>query len=164
MASGTGLLKEITINPPVDTAIYTAGDVLFIPFEVENVFGSPGRNGHENPNIALNSVEVFDVDNEAVDLDLIFFRSDQTANVGALNAAFSPNDAAALDVVGVVELTQAADGFDMINSDYARQEGLAIQMQAAANSTSLWIMGVVRTTPTFTAATDLHIRLGFTRD
>lgn len=160
MASGSGLLKEITVVPVIDTAIYAANDVLFAETVINDVARVDGGN------VALNSVSMMDVDDETgLDIDLVFFSAAPTVDVA--NAAFTGlTDAELLTVVGHVNLTTATDAvFDAINGQYYQKEGLAIQMQCAATDNRLWVVGILAAgTPTFAAATDLTFRFGFTQD
>ena len=165
MAAGTGLLREKQFTPVLDTGIYAAGDVLFPTIEVTDFFRVQ-RDQSEGANVALNSIQMYDADDEAaLEVDLIFFRS--SVSVGAANDPFAGiSDTELLEVIGVATIDSATDTvFDFINNRYYQKEGLAIQMQGLAGSKSVFVSGINRTnTPTFATASDLTFRLGVTQD
>ncbi len=153
----TGLLTVKEITPVIDTAIYAPNDVLFVPIEIKDTGRVAGGV------IVLNNVIMLDEDYEtAFAFDLMFFRSAIT--LGALNAAISISDANAQEIVGIVKVA-ATDVIDAINSMLYFRNTLDVQMKLAATSPSLWVAGVLRSgTPTFAAATNLKLKLGFTQD
>ena len=157
MSTATGLLVVKEITPVIDTAIYAANDVLFVPIEIVNA----GRvNG---ANVVLNGIAMLDEDDEtAFAFDLVFLRSN--VSLGTLNGAVNISDANAAEVLGVVKVA-ATDVDDLINNMLYFRNGLSLQMQLAATSKSLWVGGILRSaTPTFAAATNLKLKLGITQD
>lgn len=161
MASGTGLLKTLDFTPAISTDIYASGDILFIPTELKDVFSRDGGN------VALNTVWMLDEDdNAAQDIDLLFF--DATLTLDALNAALTAlTDAEAETLIAFYKVDSTSSTvltFDALDSTVWMESGLAIQMQAAADSTSLWICGITRDAYTYTAATNLKFKFGFTQD
>ncbi len=163
MASGTGLLTSIDLEPALDNGnIYAQNDVLFITTEIANV----GRvNG---AGVSLNSIHMVDVDDEAdTQIQLIFFRS--AVAVAAINDAFAAiSDANAQEIATVVDFDGVATitTLDLTDNKYYALEGLATQIQLGAATRSLWVAGILRsaTTPTYVAATDLKFKFGFTQD
>lgn len=153
--TGLKVVKEIT--PVIDTAIYAANDVLFVPIEIADVSRVGGGN------ILLNGALALDEDYEAAfAFDLIFLRSN--VSLGAINGAVAISDVNAREVIGVVKVA-ATDVEDLVNSRLYFRHDLNVQMQLAAASRSLWVGGILRSgTPTFTAATDIKLKLSFTQD
>lgn len=151
-ASSSG--NVVSVYPSVDTAIYASGDVLFIATEVTNFFRTAGGRA------LIHSITVLDVDEEAVAFDIIF--CDTTQNFGALNAVAALADPAAsnMPTLGHVVIT-AGDYIDIGGQRLVTLTSLGLTVQAAAASTSLFINGIVRATPTYTAATDLRIKIGY---
>jgi len=166
MASGTGLLKEVDVTPVIITTPYVADDVLFATTEIPNVFSMRSRDDSQPRNVALNSITMIDEDDEdALDIDLVFVRSNVTVN--AAGVPYTGLTAAQLlEIVGFVNLELSADMLhDAINGKFYQKEGLAIQMQAAADTSSLFVFALNRVaTPTFALATNLKFRFGFTQD
>ena len=143
----------VTFTPVLDTSAYTSGDVLFIPIEVSNVFTKfEGK-------AALHSVIISDGDDQACDIDLVFFNA--SASLGTINTAVSISDADAANIIGYVSLTNADNGHDLINSILYEKTAVGLIMQGSASSTSIWVGAVLRSgTPTFTAS-GMKIKLGF---
>jgi hypothetical protein len=163
MATATGLLIERELTPAVDTAIYAVDDVLFVPTEITNVFRMADELRKNGSCVILNSVIMLDVDDEtAFSVDLLFFRSNVT--LGTINEAVTISDADADELIGVMNIA-ASDVVDLVNSKAYFKNGLGIPMQGSADSTSLYVGAVLRSgTPTFTAATDLKLKLNLTQD
>jgi hypothetical protein len=157
MANATGLLVVKEITPVIDTAIYAANDVLFVPIEIVDAGRVAGAN------VVLNGIVMLDEDDEtAFAFDLVFLRSN--VSLGTLNGAVDISDANAAEVLGVVKVA-ATDVEDLINNMLYFRNGLGLQMQLAAASKSLWVGGILRSaTPTFAAATNLKLKLGITQD
>lgn len=157
MATATGLLLVKEVTPVLDTAIYAANDVLFVPIEIPNV----GR--VDGGNVVLNNLLALDEDYEtAFAFDLVFLRSN--VSLGVLNGAVAITDSNAREILGVVKIA-ATDVEDIVNSRLYFRTDLSVQMQLASTSRSLWVGGILRSgTPTFTTASDMKLKLGFTQD
>lgn len=155
--SDTGLKIVREVTPVLDTAIYAANDVLFVPIELKDV----GR--VDGGNVVLNGVLALDEDYEtAFAFDLVFLRSNVA--LGTLNAAVSITDTNAAEIVGVVKIA-ATDVEDLVLSRIYFRHDLNVQMKLAEGAKSLWVAGILRSaTPAFTAATNLKLKLGFTQD
>lgn len=153
--TGLKAIKEIT--PVLDTAIYAANDVLFVPIEIIDTGRISGGN------IVLNGALALDEDNEAAfAFDLVFLRSN--VSLGAINGAVAITDVDAREIIGVVKVA-ATDVEDLINSKLYFRHDLNVQMQLAAASKSLWVGGILRSgTPTFASASDMKLKLSFTQD
>jgi len=144
-------LNVYEVTPVLEAAILADNDVFFVPIEIPQVF-------EKGLARELVSAIVLDGDDQATELDLIFFNADAT--LGTLNAAISISDADALKVVGAVSFV-AADAVDLINSTMFVRRGIGLVMAPAAASRSLWVGGVVRSgTPDYTVS-GMRIKLGF---
>lgn len=154
MTTGLNVVKELT--PTLDTAIYAANDVLFVPTELKDVGAMAGGV------VSLRGLMALDeADQTAFAFDLVFFRSNVT--LGTINAAVSITDANASEIVGVVKVL-ATDIEDLVNGTLYFQNNLNVQMKLAANTTSLWVAAILRSgTPTF-AASSMKLKLAFTQD
>jgi len=153
--SGLRVVKEVT--PVLDTALYAANDVLFVPIEITDVGRVAGGN------VMLNGVLALDEDYEtAFAFDLVFLRSNVA--LGTLNAGVSITDANAAEIVGVVKIAET-DVEDLVNSRLYFRHDLNVQMKLAAETRSLWVAGILRSgTPTFAAASNMKLKLNFTQD
>ena len=134
----------------LDTDAYADGDVLAATQEIEDVMGVNGGAG------MIQSVLVHDFSDQAQALDLIFLRSN--VSIGTENAAVSVSDANALEVVGVVEVSED-DYVDLANSQVAHKENLGIAFQCAADDKSLYVAAVSRGDGTY-AADGITIKVG----
>ena len=151
--------KVLTFTPVLDTAIYAAGDVMFIAQELTGVMNDTGGSAK------LISAVVSDKDNEKATFDLYFFDSLPANSLGALNAAYALNDADFAKMMGRIAVLAADYVSSSSNSAEATYKNIQLMLKAASRSKSLWLVGVVRTvTPTFTTAGDLKIQLGFEVD
>ena len=149
-------LVEVTLS--LDTSAYASGDVLAATQEVANVFSGRRR-------AWLESLVVLDKDDQAQGLDLVFLRSN--ASLGTENAAFSPSDAIAEEILTIVEVA-SGDYYDMTNSQIAIKSasagdaGMGVLLEAASG-TSLFLGAISRGTGTYTAS-GVVLRFGFVRN
>lgn len=142
----------VTFTPVLDTNAYSDNDVLFVPIEVTGVFR------YANEAKALHSIVVLDESDQNVDFDLVFMNASGT--LGTINAAVSISDADAAKVLGHVSILSASHACDLVNSILYTKDAIGLTLKAA-ESTSLWVGGIVRSgTPTF-AASAMKIKLGF---
>lgn len=152
-ASGAVLVasaaKLATVVPTLDTSAYASGDVLFVAKELPDALIAPGSAA------MLTGVTLIDKDDQvAAGLDLYFFS--KSVSMGSLNApatSISDSDAAYFlgkvsvasgdweDVGGVKWATAAAPG-----------KGLLLACDDLTLTTSVWVIGVTRGTPTYTAS------------
>lgn len=146
----SGTVIDVTLV--LDTNAYADNDVLAVVQEITGVFDYAGGVR------TLQSIVLLDEDDQAQDIDLVFFNA--TATLGTINAAVSISDADARKLIGKVSIL-IADYVDLINSQAAVKTGIGMVMKAAAASTSLWVGAVLRSgTPTYTAA-GIKLKLGF---
>lgn len=133
------------ITPTIDTAAYSTGDVV----------GGKILIGESNPGL-LTSIAIFDDDNEGVQLDFFFFDGTLTGTSGYTdNAAFAVNAADKGKFLGVKSIV-AAEYFVM-GSD---KGGLITPINIPIKSGGVTLIIVIRSTTTFTAATDLKLTIG----
>lgn len=134
------------ITPALDTAIYASGDVLFEATEIP-VSVYAGRAA------LLAGVSVLDKDDQAAaGLDLYFFSS-AAASMGVRNAAATGiTDSNAEFFLGRVSIL-TADWEDVGGAKLARVNAGNIPLVGEGTpTTSVWVIGVTRGTPTQTAA------------
>ena len=150
VGSGSGTVLDLT--PVMDTSIYADNDVAFVPIEIANVADIAGGT------VKLVNAICFDGDDQGTELEVFF--TTNSGSVGTINAALSPTDAIADDIVGVAHFITFSD---LINSQVCVLKDLNIVMKCAAGATSLYAFGVVRSgTPTYTAS-GVKLKLAFER-
>jgi hypothetical protein len=146
----------VEVTPTVDTSAYADGDLLFDKVLIPGC----GWSGAEPVN--LQTVVLQDVDDEAgTNIELYFFNTSTT--LGTINSAFNPSDTLMLACVGMLEVP-GSEAVDYGGGKITCLHGLNMVMPTVAvtgSGASLYVAGVVRGAPTYTAATDLKLRLGF---
>jgi len=156
MASGTGLVREVTVTPALDDGVaYADGDVLFETVKIPNAMRKEGEGG------LLHSVRLLDKDEEGVKIELYIL--DSLVDLGTLNAAANISDADAESILAVIPI-ETTDYEQLVNSRVANLDNVGRVLKPAANSRDLYIGGIVRGTPTFANADDIQIKLGIVAD
>ena len=108
--------------------------------------------------LILQSVTVLDKDDQAAAFDLVFL--DTNTSIGTEDSAVSISDANAEDIIGAISIA-ATDYVDLVGSQFATKSGIGLEMKAES-STSIWVAGITRGTPTYTASGVL-IKFAFLR-
>lgn len=141
--------KIVRFTPVVDTAVYAAGDVLFDSTAVtlSNDTSAAARG-------TILSASIIDRDDEASQtITLYFFNSN--ASLGTINAAPSiTDDVASNNLIGSCTVTT---GTDLGGCRFGETQGLVIPFEL--NGPTLWVAATTGGTPTFTAASDIRVRL-----
>lgn len=132
----------------LDTVAYTSGDVLFVPVEVKNFF--PGANMGR----ALQSLQILDEDAQGAAFDLLFLV--QSEDIGTINGAIAITDTEARSISATHKIL-STDWTDW--TAWKLYEAASIGKVLRGVTTSLWVAGVARGTPTHTA-TGLKLRIG----
>lgn len=142
----------ITITCSLDTNAYADGDVLFATQEIA---GAVRVNGDT---CILQSVHVIDIDDQGIEMDLVFFNAN--TSLGTENAAPDIDDTEVLTTLGYVNV---ADYIDLGANKIGTVTGIGLPLKAGAATTSLWVAGITRGTPTHSAS-GLQIVFGFLRN
>lgn len=160
MANNASNYKVIRVTPTLDTSAYAAGDVLFNSVEIPNaVLGDGG---------CSKLLAMFIVNQNTTEVDVDFIFSENSGNLGTINATADIADAdlEAMNITGYLKL-DGSEG-STTNLDNAKVSRVynnsntenvnPILLQAAAGSTSVYISGIVpsSTNPTF-AADDIDL-------
>lgn len=141
----------ITVTLSLDTSAYSDGDVLATTQEVANAFRAAGGRA------ILQSLHVIDLDDQGVAFDVLFLSAN--SSLGTENSAPDIDDTEVLDVLGMVRVG-AGDYIDLGANRIATLTGLGLVLEAASDSTSLWIAAITRGgTPTYTAS-GIRLKLG----
>ena len=146
--AGNGAIIDATLV--LDTNAYASGDVLFVPQPITDAVRVAGGRAF------LQSLEVFDEDDQGAAFDLLLM--DAFGSIGTINVAAGPTDAVARSIVTTLPVA-ASDYVDLANSQHASIGSIGKMFKAAAGSTTMWIAGIARGTPTHTAS-GIRLKLG----
>lgn len=145
-------LDFFSVTPATEAAILADNDLFIESTEIVNFFDRGNR--------MLMSVAVYDQDDQAVEMDLLF--SNAAIDLGTLNGALNPTDAEMLKSCAFVSFVPGTHAIDLVNSMFYYRAGLFMPLKKGANS-SLYVSGIVRSgTPDYTA-TGIVIELGVQR-
>tara|TARA_R110000824_G_scaffold126282_1_gene285775 strand:+ start:152 stop:655 length:504 start_codon:yes stop_codon:yes gene_type:complete len=155
MPYGKSDYKVIRVTPTLDTSEYAVGDVLFTATAIPNaVLGKGGCS-------KLIDFYVLDEAKTATDVDFIF--SENNTAFGTINATADISDAdiAALNINGAMLMDESAAKTGQIDNAQITQvlslgggnePNCPMLLQAADDSTTVYVQGIVRGgTPTFAA-------------
>jgi len=146
---------RIVQTPTISTGIYAAGDALGGLLTFANAVLATGGSG------VITKVVIIDYDQELAPIDLVLFN--QTFTNTADNAPFDPSDADLANCIGYIDIA-ATDYSDFTdNSVAAKTSGLRMPFPITLVGTSLFGQMVVRSAPTYTATTDISVRLTIER-
>lgn len=139
-----GKSHSVLVQPTISTAIYAAGDVVtpLLTFTLNSVSG------------IIRQIVIHDDDNEKAAGKLWIFSAQPTAF--AANDAFAPVLADLQALVGIVNV--AAGDYTTVNSNAVAVEK-DINLSYLGAGAALYMYFVCDATPTYTAGSDLSIRL-----
>jgi len=144
--------KVVTVTPVLEAAAQDAGDVIFDAVEIPQCLLAPGGSA------ILDSIVCVDADDQKAQMHLVLMTA--LIGLGTKNAAPDITDAEALaNVIGHVELL-AASYVDLGGASVLTKLGLAMPVQGASGSRSLWVAGFTTGTPTYSVG-GLRLRFGF---
>ena len=148
--SGEAAIKTVVLSLHTDANV--VNDVLAATQVVSEALRVDDGTG------VIQSIVVQDDDDNAGDLDLIFF--DANTSVGSESAicSMADNDT----ILGVVEVVES-DYVDMINSQVASFKNVGIVIQGATGTDDIYMAAIARDTDTYTAS-GITIRLGILQD
>jgi len=146
---------EITQTPTITAGAYTANDALGGLLTFANAVRAAGGSG------VVTKVVIVDYDQERAPVDLVLFN--QTFTATADNAPFDPSDADLANVIGYVDVAATDYANFTDNSVAAKSSGLRMPLPVTLVGTSLFGQLVVRSAPTYTATSDISVRLTIER-
>jgi len=145
----------IQVTFSLDTSAYASGDVLADTQEIAGAMRSANGKG------LLQSIVLLDEDDQtAAGIDVVFLKSN--TSLGTENAAPSISDANAREVLGIVSVA-SGDWIDLGGAKLATVRNIALPVQAATDTTSVYVALITRGTPTQTAS-GIRGFFGFIRD
>ena len=166
--SDTVYVKNIStrlIRPTitVDTGIYAALDILGA-LVVSGVVTLSSVTREKGGTAVLESVSVFDDDNEKCPLSLLFFDTAPTGGTYVGNGALTLSTADKARYLGKVNI--AAGDYETLGGEaFACIRGIGLGVKAIEGSRDLYMIPLVSSgTPTYTAATDIQMVLSFLAD
>lgn len=143
----------IDVTFTLDTSAYADGDLLA---ETQSMTSVARVNAGV---VILESVTIIDEDDQGQALTLIFLDANNT--LGSENSAPSISDTNARNILGFVRVT-AGDYIDLGGVRIACVRGIALEMKAAAGTTTMYMGAVINGAATYTAS-GLKLKLGFLR-
>ena len=149
---GNSYVAEVTLS--LAAATYTQHDVLAATQIIAACMRKDGGTA------VIHSLIVLDQDDQGMALDIVFLRTN--ASIGAEESTVAPTDAAADEILGIVEIL-AGDDVDLTNSQLVTKTSVGIVVDAAAGADDLYIAAITRDTPTHTAA-GITVKVGFLMD
>lgn len=157
-----GNSRIISVTPTIQAAAYVAGDVIGGKLTFSNALQTMVGSGY------LVSVTVSDLAAQAVDLDLVVFKSDPSNTTFTENSALDIADADLSKVLTVVNLGSSSR-FAFADNSVHHISSLAVPLQGVSATTSgisgnLYGVLVSRGAPTFASTSDLTISIGVSRD
>lgn len=150
-----GITKVVDIEMAVDTSAYADGDVIQGLKSITDAVIAKNGSG------IIQSVEIVDADGSGATIDVHFFTDSIT--VAADNAAWAPTFADLQKMVpgGPVSISS----YNTYNSlDTGSVKDLAIPYQVGDTEETLYMLLIARGSKTWSAAGNLHVRLGLLID
>lgn len=153
-------IVDITITRPADTNVYAAGDTIADSTSTPTAFNATGFARANGGSGKITNITIIDsvVAGTPANLELWIFDASYTNNND--NAAWSPSDANANNVIGVIQF--GANPIGGVNNAIYVAQGLDIPY-VCLTTTTLWFALVVRNAYTPTSAEVFKIRVGVER-
>lgn len=143
-----------TVTLSLDTGAYADGDVLADTQTMGALFRANGGT------MILHSVQVFDLDDNAGALTLVFLNAN--TSLGSENSAPSITDANMTNIVATVRV-YSSDYVDFTNSQVAEVGNIGKLIEAASAADDLYIAALSNDTKTYTAS-GIKVRVGLLRN
>lgn len=150
-AAGT-MDDVVSVIPVLDTSQYASGDLLFDSTEIANAVRVNGGTNY------LISITIIDKADQKAAFTLVF--ANALTDFGTLNSAPDPDDTEAATVIGWVAI-ETTDYLDLGSAAVGCKRQIALELEAAPATKSLYVAAVNGTgTPTY-GASDLEFKFGF---
>ncbi len=149
---------SVSITPTIDiVGAYATGDVLFVPTRIPDaVLNTKGF-------AYLRAILAFDGDNQKSNMDLLFFDRNP-GSIAAINAANTVSYAQMANLIAAVNLAAASWTTIQANTNAMIQVSpVDLLLPAMQRSKDLWVAGICRGSPTYTAATNLTFKFELER-
>lgn len=152
-----GLSDVIQVRPTISTLIYAANDIVGGLLTLTNAVRSSGSTA------LLESICIFDEDNEKAALEIVFFNANPTASTTADQGGLTVHAGDVTKVIGRVTIAAADYVTVATGKAIAQVSGLA-RLMKASGSANLYCVVLATGTPTYTGADDLIFNFGFLQD
>lgn len=149
-----GKYVDVTLGS-LETSALADGDVMCSTTEVTGAFSVNDGTG------VIQSIQVLDEDDEGIAFDLVFLSANQS--LGTANSAPSISDANARDILGRVRVN-ASDYIDIGGAKMATLTGIGLGVKSGSGVDDMWVGAIARAAVTYTAATDLKLRIYIAND
>jgi hypothetical protein len=149
-------VARFSVTPTISTGIYASGDVLGGLQTISNAVRKAGGSGTILSVLVLDKTQA-----QRAAMDLLFF--DRSVTVAADNAAVAMSDADMANCLGVISIgpyQTAWPGTPLNSISTLLNVGLPI----VCNGADLFVVPVVRATPTYVATTDLEFKYTILQD
>lgn len=144
-----GLVADL--NPTVDTAAYSTGDLLFAATKIANATQNTQGLAY------LQTLLVLDAANQKSQLDLLIFNQDP-GSLGTLNNAIDLSTAQLAMLIGIISVASSDYVTLKATANAVASKNPQLMLPALKGSRDFWIAGVSRGSPDYVAATDLRIK------
>ena len=141
----------LTATPTIDTGLYASGDAVGGLLTFDGAGSWPKYSG------TILKVVIIDKDSEKAPLDLVLF--DRTFTATADQAAFDPTDADLANYIGFINVAASDYVAFNDNSVAVKTSGSQMPFDYVLNGNALYGQLVVRSGPTYTATTDLKVKI-----
>jgi hypothetical protein len=143
---------SLTETPTISTGAYASGDLLGTLMKFKSSELS------QNQRCVIQSLIVFDKDKENIDVDVVIFESNPSSTTFTDNAALAIADADLDKIAHVESLTSYVDFSD---NSVAESQSMTIPVTF---TDSIYVCLVTRGAPTYTATTDISLKLSIIQD
>lgn len=144
----------VTIAPTVAAEAHSAGDLLFDSTAIANAVRANGGTA------IVQSITITDLGDQKAAMTLVF--SDAETDFGTLGGVPDPDDTEILGVLGTVDVA-ATDYVDFGANSVATIKNIGMLVKAGAATTSIYVAGITKGTPTPASTSDLKIKIGLLR-
>jgi len=152
-ALGAHSSTEVTVT--VDTSPYANGDQIDSVLEADGIIGGPNED-----NATLVGVTLVDASSQESDLEIWFFDHNVTT-VSSDNDAFNVSDSNMTSFMGAVIISKG-DYLAAANNSVAYVPAeVPLRQDTSQSSPGVYLVIVSRGTPTYSATTDLNLRLHY---
>lgn len=150
-SANTVRVKQLT--PVIGVSAYGAGDLIgSAAMEFKKALGV----GHKERGGLIQQVTIIDLAAQAADLDVVFFDTEPDTTTFTDNAAFAPADADLDYLIGYASVTT----WNSFSANAIGQAtGLNMPFVLEEQDASLWAALVSQGTPTYSATSDLIIKV-----
>lgn len=147
---------RITVTPTISTSVYASGDIIGGLMTFANAVRVSGGSG------IIQSITINDVNPSIrAAMDLVFF--DRTITVGADNAVWNVSDADMKNCLGIIPIGAYNTAFPATVLNCISTL-INIGLPIVLNGTDLFVVAIIRGTPTYVGTADLTFNITILQD